>query len=54
MKAASYRLLRHASAMFVQTEREERRIWSVSEYFSSEGHWRLNAKTCIADSKASL
>jgi hypothetical protein len=37
LKTAGYFLLRHASARFAQTERDERLTWSVSEYLSSEG-----------------
>src|SRR5205823_11140398 len=34
-KCASYLRFAQASRRFVQTDRDERRIWSISEYFSS-------------------
>ena len=37
-KCASYLRFAQASRRFVQTDRDERRIWSISEYFSSTGN----------------
>src|SRR6266550_8552590 len=48
-KWASYFRFPHASRRFVQTEREERRIWSVKEYFSSAGNFLLASKISIAN-----
>lgn len=39
IKAALYLLLHHASPILAHTEREDLRIWSVSEYFSSDGNF---------------
>jgi len=39
-----------ASAMFVQTDLEDLRIWSISENFSSNGQLRLRRKISIAES----
>jgi hypothetical protein len=36
-------------AKFVQTERDERRIWSIKEYFSSRGKVLDSSKICIAN-----
>jgi hypothetical protein len=52
MNAAAYRRFRQASARFAQTEREERRIWSVSEYRSSTGNFFVNSKIRMAASNA--
>jgi len=38
--------------MFEQTDREERRIWSTIEYFSSVGNSFVISKIIIAASKA--
>jgi hypothetical protein len=46
-KAFGYRLLRHASAILAQTEREERRTWSVNEYLSSKGNDLLNSNNIM-------
>jgi hypothetical protein len=45
---------RHASAMLLHTARDDRRIWSVSEYVSSRGNCFVRAKILIAAWKASL
>ena len=37
-KDFGYFRLYHASAMFAETERDERRIWSTKEYFSAFGN----------------
>jgi hypothetical protein len=34
--------------MLAQTEREDRRIWSVNEYFSSNGNFLLDSNSFIA------
>jgi hypothetical protein len=52
-KAASYRRFRQASAMFVATERDDRRIWSIKLYLSSRGNDFVTSKTSIAASIAS-
>src|SRR5207249_6431438 len=51
-KWASYLRFAHASRRFVQTDREERRIWSISEYFSSAGNRLLTLKMSIASAYA--
>src|SRR5882724_11308346 len=38
-KCASYRRFAHASRRFKQIDRDERRIWLVSAYFSSDGNF---------------
>jgi hypothetical protein len=49
-KWASYRLFDQASRRFPQTDREERRIWSVNEYRSSLGHTLLSSYISMANS----
>src|SRR5438128_9483711 len=51
-KCASYLRFAQASRRFVQTDRDERRIWSISEYFSSAGNRLLTLKTSIASAYA--
>src|SRR5213594_1366544 len=53
-KTASYLRRRHASTIWPETEREERRIWSVSEYISSRGNFFDNSNSSIATSTESL
>jgi len=52
MKAALYRLFLHASEMLEQTDLEDRRNWSTSEYRSVEGNERVRRNTVIAASIA--
>jgi hypothetical protein len=51
-KCASYLRFAQASRRFVQTDRDERRIWSISEYFSSAGNRLLALKMSIASAYA--
>jgi hypothetical protein len=51
-KCASYLRFAQASRRFVQTDRDGRRIWSTSEYFSSGGNPLLTLKMSIASAYA--
>ena len=44
------RRFRQASARFAQTERDARRIWSLSAYRSTAGKSRVHVNTRIAES----
>ncbi len=48
IKAALYRRRRQDSPILEQTLRELRRIWSVIEYFSSDGKPRVISKIIMA------
>lgn len=48
IKAALYRRRRQDSPILAQTLREDLRIWSVIEYFSSDGKVRVISKIIMA------
>jgi hypothetical protein len=52
-KFFGYFLLRQASAIFAQTERDDLLTWSVRLYFSSDGNFFVTSWICVADSNAS-
>jgi hypothetical protein len=49
MNAFSYLLFAHDSAIQAVTDRDERRIWSVREYFSSFGKLLEISKISMAN-----